>query len=154
MLTRVGGSETLRWIVVDLAAADVVPWLIGFFDDEFPMASRGVSEFLGSVPRDAMMTTMSKTLPEEPMNAALALLGEVWQHFAPPSPSQEQPAEEAPPPAKEQPEDVSKTEATDAAVPQVEAPPKEAVKEVVKKMVTEGVQEVVTEGEKEVEKEG
>merc|ERR1719313_2757500 len=91
MLTRVGGSETLRWIVVDLAAADVVPWLIGFFDDEFPMASRGVSEFFGSVPRDTMMTTMSKTLPEESMNAALALLGEVWSHFAPPSQSQEQP---------------------------------------------------------------
>merc|ERR1719387_2999915 len=87
------------------------------------------------------MTTMSKTLPEESMNAALALLGEVWLHFAPPSQSQEQPAEEAPPPATEQPEDVSKTEATDAAVPQVEAPPKEAVK----RMVTEGVKEVVKE---------
>jgi truncated hemoglobin YjbI len=103
LLTRVGGNETLRSIVVELEAAgyvappDIVPWLIAFFDGEYSKPSDNVSEFLVSVPQALMMSIMSKTLSDKVINAALTLFGEVWPHFAPPTPAQEQPAAEEPP---------------------------------------------------------
>jgi hypothetical protein len=89
VLAKVGGNETVRWIMVELEAAeyvappDIVPWLIAFFDGEYTKPSDGVSDFLGSVPQSLLLSIMSKTLPKSAMIAALTLLGEVWPHFSP-----------------------------------------------------------------------